>query len=70
MAGMEHTITNINIMKLEELSKEEQIAFNGGGLTNFMYDVVYGISYAAHASYDIAISLRNNPNHGNANVYK
>ncbi|MDY0903405.1 hypothetical protein [Pedobacter sp. CFBP9032] len=57
-------------MKLEELLEEEQMAINGGGMANFMYDVIYGISYAAHATYDIANSLRNNPSHGNASVYK
>ncbi|WP_158542142.1 hypothetical protein [Pedobacter chinensis] len=57
-------------MKLEELTIEEQIAIEGGRIGNFIYDVMYCISYTAHASYDIANSLRSNPAYGNASVYK
>jgi bacteriocin-like protein len=57
-------------MKLQELTTDELMNIEGGGLGNFIYDVFYCLGRIGHAGYDIASSLRSNPNHGNAMVYK
>lgn len=57
-------------MELQELTTDELMNIEGGGLGNLFYDVFYVISRTVHIASDIAESLRNNPNHGNAFVYK
>jgi len=57
-------------MKLEELTSEELMNIDGGGLGNLIYDIFYLFTRTTRVGYEIADSLRSNPNHGNAMVYK
>jgi bacteriocin-like protein len=57
-------------MKLQELTTEELMAIEGGGLGNLIYDVIYGVGRAFRFVYDSSESLNGNPNFGNATVYK
>jgi bacteriocin-like protein len=57
-------------MKIEELTTDELMNIEGGGLGNLIYDILYAIGRTGRAGYESADSLRSNPNYGNAMVYK
>jgi bacteriocin-like protein len=57
-------------MKLQELTTDELMNIEGGGLGNFIYDVFYVMMRSTRIGHEIAASLRSNPHHGNAMVYK
>jgi bacteriocin-like protein len=57
-------------MKLQELTTDELMNIEGGGLGNFFYDFFYYATSGIHNAGEMADALRNNPNHGNAMVYK
>jgi hypothetical protein len=72
MVGKGITIINIkkNNMKLQELTTEELINIEGGGLGNLFYDVLYATARTVRFASDLSDSLKDNPNFGNPNVYK
>jgi bacteriocin-like protein len=57
-------------MKFEELTTDELMNIEGGGLGNLIYDIIYAACRSARCGYEIANSLKSNPNYGNAMVYK
>jgi|GEM_PF-3050704 len=57
-------------MKLEELTTDELMNIDGGGLGNFFYDVVYATVRTFRFASDLSDSLKDNPNYGNPMVYK
>jgi len=63
-------IKKLKIMKLQELTTDELMNIEGGGLGNLIYDIFYVTTRAIHNAVEMADALRNNPNHGNAMVYK
>ncbi|WP_406824029.1 hypothetical protein [Pedobacter sp. KACC 23697] len=58
---------NFKELNLEELTAQDMLIIEGG---SFWYDVAYAIGYTFRAASDISSSLRNDPRHGDANVYK
>ncbi|OZA24257.1 MAG: hypothetical protein B7X86_09220 [Sphingobacteriales bacterium 17-39-43] len=58
------------IMKLQELTTDELMTIDGGGLGNFIYDVFYATTRALRFASDLSDSLNGNPNFGNPSVYK
>lgn len=57
-------------MKLQELTTDELMNIEGGGLGNFFYDVCYATAMAFRFASDLSDSLNGNPNFGNAMAYK
>ena len=57
-------------MKLQELTTDELMNIDGGGLGNFFYDVIYAISRSVRFASDLSDSLKGDPNFGNPMVYK
>lgn len=57
-------------MKLQELTTEEMMNIEGGGLGNFIYDVFYATTRVLRFGSDLSDSLNGNPNFGNPMVYK
>lgn len=57
-------------MKLQELTTDELMNIEGGGLGNFIYDVFYGAASAFRFASDLSNSLKGDPNFGNPMVYK
>lgn len=57
-------------MKLQELTTEELMNIEGGGLGNFIYDVFYATTRALRFASDLSDSLNGNPNFGNPMAYK
>ena len=57
-------------MKLQELTTEELMNIEGGGLGNLFYDILYALARTARGGYEISNSLSNNSNYGDAMVYK
>ena len=57
-------------MELQELTTDELMNIEGGGIGNLIYDVFYAGFRAARFAYDLSNSLKDNPNFGNAMVYK
>jgi bacteriocin-like protein len=57
-------------MKLQELTIEELMNIEGGGLGNFIYDVFYATTRAFRFASDLSDSLNGNPNFGNPMAYK
>ncbi len=57
-------------MKLQELTTDELMTIDGGGLGNFIYDVFYATTRALRFASDLSDSLNSNPNFGNPMVYK
>jgi|LakMenE18May11ns_1017448.scaffolds.fasta_scaffold9944874_4 bacteriocin-like protein len=57
-------------MKLQELTTDELMNIEGGGSGNFIYDFFYTVVRTIRVGHEVAGSLRSNPNHGNAMVYK
>jgi len=54
-------------MELQELTTDELISIEGGSL---LYDIFYTAFRAIRHSGDLANSLEDNPNFGNAVMYK
>ncbi|MDP3469487.1 MAG: bacteriocin [Daejeonella sp.] len=57
-------------MKLQELTTDELMNIEGGGLGNLIYDMCYVTSRAFRFALDLSDSLSGNPNYGNPMVYK
>lgn len=57
-------------MELQELTTDELLNIDGGDFGNFLYDVLYTVFRTARSAYEISNSLKDNPNYGNAMVYK
>jgi bacteriocin-like protein len=57
-------------MKLQELTTEELINIEGGGLGNFIYDIMYATLRTVRFASDLSDSLKDNPNFGNPGIYK
>lgn len=57
-------------MKLQELTTEELVKIEGGGLGNFIYDALYGAFRVLRFASDGSDSLRSNPSYGNPMLYK
>lgn len=57
-------------MELQELTTEELMKIEGGGLGNLFYDMFYSISSTVGFAADLSGSLKGNPNFGNPMVYK
>lgn len=57
-------------MKLQELTTEELMNIEGGGLGNFIYDVLYATTRTLRFASDLSDSLNSNPNFGNPMAYK
>jgi bacteriocin-like protein len=73
MVGMELIIINIKklkIMKLQELTTDELMNIEGGGFGNFIYDFLYFVTRGIHNAVEMSDALKQNPNYGNAMVYK
>lgn len=73
MVGMGLIIINIEnqlIMKLQELTTEELMNIEGGGLGNFFYDVFYAATSTVRFAADLSNSLKSDPDFGNPMVYK
>jgi hypothetical protein len=72
MVGMELITINIKtkIMKLEELTTDELMTIDGGGLGNLFYDVLYVTIRTLRFASDLSDSLKDNPNYANPIVYK
>ena len=61
------TIKNKIIMKLQELTTEELINIEGGGL---LYDFFYAVGTIIRGAANLSEALSDNPNYGNAMLYK
>jgi bacteriocin-like protein len=72
MVGMELITINIKskIMKLEELTTDELMNIEGGGLGNLFYDVCYATFRTFRFASDLSNSLQGNSNYGNPMIYK
>jgi bacteriocin-like protein len=57
-------------MKLQELTTDELMNIEGGGLGNFIYDVFYAGTRALRFAANLSNSLDGDPNYGNPMVYK
>ncbi len=57
-------------MKLEELTTDELMTIDGGGLGNLFYDVLYVTIRTLRFASDLSDSLKDNPNYANPIVYK
>ena len=57
-------------MKIEELTTDELMNIEGGGLGNLIYDICYITVRSLRCGYEISNSLKSNPNYGNAMIYK
>lgn len=57
-------------MELQELTTDELMNIEGGGLGNFLYDLLYAGFRTARFAHNLSISLKDNPSFGDATVYK
>ena len=57
-------------MKLQELTTDELMNVEGGGLGNLFYDLFYAASSTVRFASNLSNSLQGDPNYGNPMVYK
>lgn len=57
-------------MKLQELTTEELLNIDGGGVGTFLYDFLYVTLRGVRFGSDLSDSLGGNSNFGNPSVYK
>jgi len=59
-------------MKLQELTTDELMNIEGGkeGSGHFIYDALFAALRTIRNAKDLADSLKKNPSHGNAMIYK
>lgn len=57
-------------MKLQELTTEELLNIDGGGVGTFLYDLCYLTLRGMRFGSDLSDSLAGNSNFGNPSVYK
>lgn len=57
-------------MKLQELTTEELVNIEGGGVGTFFYDLFYVTVRGIRFGSDLSNSLDGNSNFGNPSIYK